>query len=59
MRIARWVPQPTNIHSEYVIFIAFPQQQLLRERASVLRYTYSTLPVGLAWFHIYFAMILD
>ena len=26
-------------HTEYVILIAFPQQQWLRERASVLRYT--------------------
>ena len=25
---------------QYVIFIAFPQQQLFRERVSVLRYTY-------------------
>ena len=27
-------------HSEYVILIAFPLQQWLHERASVLRYTY-------------------
>ena len=27
-------------NSEYVIFIAFPSQQWLHERASVLRYTY-------------------
>ena len=25
---------------QYVIFIAFPQQQLFRKRASLLRYTY-------------------
>jgi hypothetical protein len=31
----------THIHTEkYVIIIAFPQQQLLRERASLLRYTH-------------------
>jgi len=41
--IARWVPKATNTHSEYVIHIAFPQQQWLRERASILGY--STLPV--------------
>jgi hypothetical protein len=29
----------TNTHSEYVIFIAFPLQQWLHERASRLRYT--------------------
>jgi len=30
----------TNIHSEYVILIAFPLQQWLHKRASLLRYTY-------------------
>jgi hypothetical protein len=42
MRTARWVPEPTDIHSEYIILIAFPQQQWLHESASVLRYTYIT-----------------
>jgi hypothetical protein len=27
-------------HSEYIILIYFPRQSLLRERASILRYTY-------------------
>ena len=40
MRIAWWVHKATNTHSEYVIVIAFPLQQWLRERVSVLRYTY-------------------
>ena len=31
--------------TEYVILFAFPLQQWLRERASMLRYTYSTLAV--------------
>jgi hypothetical protein len=31
MRIARWIPKATNTHSEYVIIIAFPLQQWLRE----------------------------
>jgi hypothetical protein len=39
MRIACWLPKTTNTHSEYVILIAFPLQQLLRESASLLRYT--------------------
>ena len=39
MRIARWAPKATNTHSEYVILIAFPLQQRLHERASLLRYT--------------------
>ena len=45
MRIAYWIPKATNTHSQYVILIAFPLQQWLHERASLLRYTYSTLPV--------------
>jgi len=34
MRIACWVPEATNTLSEYVILTAFPQKQLLHERAS-------------------------
>jgi hypothetical protein len=40
MRFTCWITTATDTHSEYVILIAFPQQQWLRERASVLRYTY-------------------
>jgi len=40
MRIACRIPQATNTHSEYVIRIAFPLQQCLHERASLLRCTY-------------------
>jgi hypothetical protein len=40
MRIACWIPEATNTRSEYVILTAFPLQQWLHERASVLRYTY-------------------
>ena len=39
MRIACCIPKATDTHSEYVILIAFPQQQWLHELASVLRYT--------------------
>ena len=39
MRIARWIPKATDTHSEYVILIAFPLQQWLHERSSVLRCT--------------------
>jgi hypothetical protein len=39
MRIACWIPKATNRFSEYVILIAFPLQQWLHERASMLRYT--------------------
>jgi hypothetical protein len=37
MRFACWVTKATDTHSEYVILIAFPRQQWLRERASFLR----------------------
>jgi hypothetical protein len=40
MHIACWIPKATNTHLRYVILIAFPQQQWLQERASMLRYTY-------------------
>jgi nitrogen regulatory protein PII-like uncharacterized protein len=39
MRIACCIPKATGIHLEYVIFVAFTLQQLLHERASLLRYT--------------------
>jgi hypothetical protein len=41
MRITCWITKVTNIHSQYVILIAFPRQTLLPERASILRYTYT------------------
>jgi len=44
MCIACWIPKATNTHSEYVILIAFPQQQWLHERASMLRHTYIACP---------------
>ena len=34
-----WVTKATNTHLQYVISIAFPRQQWLRERASNLPYT--------------------
>jgi len=39
MRFACWIPKAANTHSEYVILIDFPLQQLLHERASMLPYT--------------------
>jgi hypothetical protein len=41
MRIACWLPKATNKFSEDVILLAFPQQHLLQDRTSVLRYPYS------------------
>jgi hypothetical protein len=40
MRFAFRVPKATNTNSEYVILTAFPLQQWLYERASLLRCTY-------------------
>jgi hypothetical protein len=37
MRISCWVPKSTIRHSEYVILFAFPLQQWMHERASLLR----------------------
>jgi hypothetical protein len=38
MRFACWITKPTDTRSEYVICIAFPLPQWLRERASLLHY---------------------
>ena len=40
MRIACWATKATKTQSDCVILIAFPLQQWLRERATLLRYTY-------------------
>jgi len=40
MHILCWIPKGTNTHSEYVIRIYFSLQQLLHERACLLRFTY-------------------
>jgi len=40
VRIACWINKATSAHSEYVIFIALSRQKWLRERNSILRYTY-------------------
>ena len=41
MRVKCWITKATHTPSEYVIPIAFPQQQWLQKRAAMLRYTYS------------------
>jgi len=46
MRIASWIPKSRGTLSQYVIIIAFPQQQWLHERISMLRYTYIACLVG-------------
>jgi len=36
MRFACWITKATNTHLEYVIRLAFPRQQWLRKRVSML-----------------------
>jgi hypothetical protein len=38
MRIAHLITKATDTHSEFVVAIAFPLQNWLHERASMLRY---------------------
>jgi hypothetical protein len=42
MRFACWITKAKHMHSEYVTRIAFPRQQWLCERASILRYSLLT-----------------
>jgi hypothetical protein len=37
MRFAYWLAKATDTHSEYAVLTAFPQEQWLRERATMLR----------------------
>jgi len=53
MRIACWMPEITNTHSEYVIRNAFPGQQWLHDCASVLSYTYIACLVEFAMLKIF------
>jgi hypothetical protein len=50
MRLACWVTKGTHIHAEYLILLAFPQQELLRERGSMLNNTYIACLVKI-WVH--------
>jgi hypothetical protein len=43
-----YITKATDTHSEYVKFIAFPRQQCLRGRASVLTLSYIASPVLLS-----------
>jgi hypothetical protein len=45
MRTACWIFKAKNTHTEYVMLIAFPPQQLLHVHAFVLFYTYMACPV--------------
>jgi len=49
-RIACWITNVTNTHSEYVMLIALPQHQSLHESASALRYKYIACLVYSEWY---------
>ena len=53
-RILCWITKARNIHSGDVILIAFPLQQWLHERASMLRYTYIACMVSSSLIFHYF-----
>jgi hypothetical protein len=61
MRIACWMPEATNTHSEYVILISFPLQQWLHERASMLRYITSSVllyVIRVLFYLIYLVLVI-
>jgi len=39
MYFSCWITKATNTHSDYILLIAFPRQEWLGERASMLSYT--------------------
>jgi hypothetical protein len=41
MQIACWITKAKNTHSQYVICVAVPLQQRLKEHASMLHYMYT------------------
>ena len=45
MRTACWIPKATKTHTGCAIHIAFPQQQWLNDRASMLRYIYNVCAI--------------
>jgi hypothetical protein len=61
MRFAYWTSKATDTLSEYEILIAFPRQQRLRERNSILRYTYMTSLVlyNIITYHIGLSLFLS
>jgi len=50
MHVACWITKATDIHSEYVILIAFPRQEWLCECTLMLHYTYIAS-------HVYFVHV--
>jgi len=59
MRFACRTTKTTDAHSERVIIIVFPQQQWLRERVSMLRYTYTACLVHGSMNNIWVFLTVD
>ena len=53
-QMTSWILKDTDTHSEYVILIAFPRQQLLHERALMLLCTYIAC---LLWVLLFFTAV--
>jgi len=55
MRTTYWLTKATHTHThtEYIIFITFPMQQCLRERASILCLCYFVIIIILLFLHYY------
>ena len=51
---ACYITKDTNTYSKYVILTAFPRQQVLRERASMLHNTHTACLVFLLEYYIWF-----
>jgi hypothetical protein len=58
IRFVCWITKATGAHSECVILIAFPRQQWLRERASILR-LYLHCPSSFLYFNRRFCIGLS
>jgi len=59
MRITCWIPKYTNTHSEHVTLTAFPLQQCLHKRDSLLRYSYIACLVTVETEFVYWAVRTD
>jgi len=59
MRTAWRITKATDTHSDYLIVIAYPRQQWLCERASLLRYTYVAVHPDLTKIRIRIPPITD
>ena len=52
MHIVSWIPKTANTHLEYVIHNAFPQQQRLHGRTSMLCYMYIACLIYICLVHM-------